>query len=468
MICNTDWSKTCCRPLTDASRIHICRVAPSRNTIGVEVYCAVPDGDCALFVRKRGTESWSEPLAVCRGGVTATDLDEHTEYEFFAACGAEKSAVGIARTGDVPGTVVNYLHPEDTRYAFSGQHLCTPSLLRHPDGYLLASMDVFGRRTPQNLTLIFRSDDGGKTWYHLTELFPCFWGKLFYHRGAVWMLATSTEYGDLLIGRSDDGGKTWGTPTVLARGSSHWQYPGWHKSAMPVISHGGRLWTGIDYGSWSCGGHRSALLSAKEDADLLRAESWHITPPLAYDPTWQGSVEGDCRGFLEGNAVVLPDGGIADILRYTTDRGTPNHGLVPILRGNAGDPDQSLTFDRYVPFPGNLSKFDILFDGVSGYYYSVINRICDGGQPAARNLLSLMRSVDLTAWDVVADLLDYRHDDAQTVGFQYVSFLFDGDDLLFLSRTAWNGAKSYHDNNYITFHRVPNFRTLKNKGESTL
>lgn len=155
-------------------------------------------------------------------------------------------------------------------------------------------------------------------------------------------------------------------------------------------------------------------------------------------------------------------------MRYTTDRGTPNHGLVPILRGNVGDPDQPLTFDRYVPFPGNLSKFDILFDGVSGYYYSVINRICDDGQPAARNLLSLMRSVDLTAWDVVADLLDYRHDDAQTVGFQYVSFLFDGDDLLFLSRTAWNGAKSYHDNNYITFHRVPNFRTLKNKGESTL
>ena len=94
MICNTDWSKTCCRPLTDASRIHICRVAPSRNTIGVEVYCAVPDGDCVLFVRKRGTGSWSEPLAVCRGGVTATDLDEHTEYEFFAACGAEKAQSG--------------------------------------------------------------------------------------------------------------------------------------------------------------------------------------------------------------------------------------------------------------------------------------------------------------------------------------------------------------------------------------
>ena len=106
MICNTDWSEICYRPLTDTSCIHICRVAPSRNAIRVEVHCTVPDGNCVLSIRKRGTEAWSKPLAADRGGVTFTNLEEHTEYEFFAACEAGKSAVGIARTGDVPGTVV--------------------------------------------------------------------------------------------------------------------------------------------------------------------------------------------------------------------------------------------------------------------------------------------------------------------------------------------------------------------------
>ena len=35
-----------------------------------------------------------------------------------------------------------------------------------------------------------------------------------------------------------------------------------------------------------------------------------------------------------------------------------------------------------------------------------------------------------------------------------------GDDLLALSRTAFNGAHSFHDSNFITFHRISNFRTL--------
>ena len=39
-------------------------------------------------------------------------------------------------------------------------------------------------------------------------------------------------------------------------------------------------------------------------------------------------------------------------------------------------------------------------------------------------------------------------------------FLFDGSDLLYLSRTAFNGAQNFHDNNYLTFDRVSDFRNL--------
>ena len=77
-----------------------------------------------------------------------------------------------------------------------------------------------------------------------------------------------------------------------------------------------------------------------------------------------------------------------------------------------------------------------------------------------RNLLSLLVSEDLTQWRVAADLLDFRDSDPQQVGFQYVDFEMEGDDILFLCRTALNGAHNFHDANYSTFHRIPQFRTL--------
>ena len=462
MNCKTLWSYERYLPALGYEKgIYICRIVPMSHELRLDF---IGDGSEAYEVcyRKQaeGEDAWRSVVTVCSPTILR-GLDEGEEYTFYVRSQKGKSMPGLARTGTAYGTVVNYLHPEDGKYAFSGHHLCTPSLLKHPNGYLLASMDVFGRSTSQNLTLIFRSDDGGESWYHYSELFPCFWGKLFLHNGDVYMLSTSTEYGDLLIGKSSDGGKTWDNPTVLLRGSCNSQAAGWHKSAMPIIEHRGRLWTGIDYGAWAIGGHANALLSVACDADLLEAENWCISEPVPDDPAWSGSVEGDTRGFLEGNAVVLPNGEIANVLRYQTDKGTPNCGLIPILRGSCDRPDQKLVFEKYVPFMGNLSKFDILFDDVSGYYYSVVCRIYNPEKPVSRNLLSLLRSRDLEQWELVCDLLDSREEDAQKVGYQYVSFLFDGEDLLYLSRTACNGAKSFHDNNYITFHRLPNFRNIK-------
>ena len=57
------------------------------------------------------------------------------------------------------------------------------------------------------------------------------------------------------------------------------------------------------------------------------------------------------------------------------------------------------------------------------------------------------------------DLLDFRTCNEKEVGFQYVDFEFDGDDIIFLCRTALNGAANFHDSNYSTFHRISAFRT---------
>ncbi|MCB1128074.1 MAG: SGNH/GDSL hydrolase family protein, partial [Verrucomicrobiae bacterium] len=63
-------------------------------------------------------------------------------------------------------------------------------------------------------------------------------------------------------------------------------------------------------------------------------------------------------------------------------------------------------------------------------------------------------------WDVNSVLL--HHPDPVNHGFQYVEWLFDGDDLIVASRTAYDdglgGAHNNHDANFLTFHRVEDFR----------
>ena len=71
-----------------------------------------------------------------------------------------------------------------------------------------------------------------------------------------------------------------------------------------------------------------------------------------------------------------------------------------------------------------------------------------------------MVSDDLENWRVAADLIDRRDEDPRFIGFQYVDYFFEGDDLIFVCRTAMNGAHSFHDSNYQTFHRVKYFRAL--------
>ncbi len=453
-----NWSYERYRPaIHENDSIYINRTVPGDGEIRIFHNSSVEN---EVFYRmKDGGECWSHiQSASCYAVISG--LENGIDYEYYIKSGERESLHGFARPGNVPGAVVNYLSMYDPKYKFSGQYICTPCILSHPDGYLLASMDLYDKGAPQNLTLIFRSDDGGENWYHFTEIFPCFWGTLFLHRGEVYMLGTSTEYGDLLVGKSEDGGKTWPSPVVLQRGACNRSGPGWHKSSGHVTEYRGRLWCAIDYGSHALGGHASSLASVSADSDILNPDRWTFTEPLPYDPSWPGASVGDTRGFIEGNAIESPDGKIYNFLRYNIDKGTPNFGLAGMLRADADNPEAPLSFYKFVPFPGNHSKFDVLRDDLTGKYYSIVSRIYSADLPKARNLLSLVSSKDLLSWDVVCDLIDYRDYAPKYYGFQYVSFIICGEDILYLCRTAANGAHTYHDSNYITFHRIKNFRSL--------
>ena len=452
------WSYRPYKPLLrDVGDIYICRIAPSENAIHFE-WLDIGEAEYSVFYRVRNVGDF-----ICCGKSKCTEfnivnLETNTDYEFYIESGEKKSLIRLARTGKTVGTVVNYLHPDDEAYSFSGRYLCSPSLVRHPDGFLLASMDLFAGAHPQNLTLIFRSDDNGETWHYVSELRPCFWGKMFIHNGGLYMLSCSTEYGDLLIGKSIDGGKTFSAPVCLLRGSNGKNdNDGIHKNPQNIFVHNGRLYNTLEWGSWANKeySHAAMVMSCNLNDDLLIPKNWSFTPPRKFDPDFAPEVSHlpHRTMTIEGTLVTDRKNRLLNVMRFGGDR------CVLAYEVNTQNPEAMLEYSHCITFPANLSKFMIKYDAVSKKYYSIVSRLHETIN-TCRNLLSLMASDDLENWYVIADLLDYSNQDPEKIGFQYVDFEMEGEDLIFLCRTAMNNAHNFHDSNYSTFHRIQNFRKI--------
>lgn len=447
------WSYAPYKPLMrDVGDIYICRVVPFENKIHFE-WLENSEEKYSIYYRKRGEENFVLYSTVSGNECDIEKLETETDYEFYVESGDKKSLVRLARTGKSIGTVVNYLHPDDEAYSFSGKYLCSPSLVRHPDGFLLASMDVYGGGYPQNLTLIFRSDDDGESWHYVSELMPCFWGKMFIHKGELYMLSVNTEYGDLLIGKSSDGGKTFGAPVTLLRGSNGKRgNAGVHKNPQNIFRHNGRIYESLEWGTWGDSAHNMSafhaamVMSCDENDDLLKPESWSFTEPVLCP---YNKAE-----HIEGTLVADRSGKLFNIMRM----GNREQKAV-VHEVDAQNPDAPLKLSRLMKFPAHHSKFMIKYDSVSDKYYSIGTRIY-AGNGLNRNLLSLMVSDDLENWSVATDLYDFRGVDDEHIGLQYVDFEFEGDDIIYLCRTAFNNAHNYHDSNYSNFHRIKDFRNL--------
>jgi hypothetical protein len=203
------------------------------------------------------------------------------------------------------------------------------------------------------------------------------------------------------------------------------------------------------------------MLSAPVGSDLLQAASWTSSNRITPQSSWLG---GQFRGFLEGNAVAAPGGGIVNVLRVHTSKYPERAALIHI------SPDgRTATFDPatdFVAFPGGSKKFTIRFDEQSQRYWALANDVpaVYRGQASVdrtRNTLSLVSSSDLRTWQVERVVL--QHASVSKSGFQYADWQFDGNDLIAAIRTAFREpsgalAASSHDSNYLTFLRIPGFR----------
>ena len=135
-------------PFFDTGEPYLCRVAPDAGRIALE-WLPNGSGEYEVLFREKGEEGFRSAGRTAGTEFVLESLTDGRDYEFCVASDKGRSRVRLGKCGRAVGTVVNYLHPEDDAYLFSGKALCSPSLVRLPDGTLLASMDVFRADWPQ-------------------------------------------------------------------------------------------------------------------------------------------------------------------------------------------------------------------------------------------------------------------------------------------------------------------------------
>ena len=378
-------------------------------------------------------------------------------------------------------------------------YLGSPSLVRLPDGVLLATHDYFGLRgCPRNhegeesLTSVYRSEDDGQSWVNVTHIMNCYWSSLFLHNSSVYILGTSQQYGSIMIRRSDDGGFTWshpadGTSGLLFKGGYYHEPPNYHCAPVPVTVHNGRVYKAFedcDPLEWGVG-FQACVISAPVEADLLDTSNWTMSNKLPFDPAWAPEEWEDrsLPGWREGNVVADPDGQLWDVMTF--EAGALMAEKSPRIK--ILDDGKRITFDPvtgFFDFPGSKAKFSIRRDPVTGKYLSLVNNLADpellrkmvagelgsqqyrGKHPfRQRNVVSLTVSDDLWNWRVVRVLMRDESGlppeaSILLTGFQYVDWQFDQDDIIYLVRTGYRGAHNFHDSNRIIFRVLKNFRDL--------
>lgn len=353
---------------------------------------------------------------------------------------------------NVPGTVVAHSP------AASGVYLGTPSIVILSNGTYLASHGQFGAEKEK--ISVYESKDKGLTWTKIAG-FKGFWSGLFVHKNVLYIMGVDEKFGNAIIRKSLDGGHTWTSPNDEKSGLLRPMdvEKGYHTSAVSVLVANGRIWRPFEVaskkGKW--GNFEALIFSASLEADLLDAKSWTTSIRMAVDTAWGQEY----NTWLEGGAVLSKDGHVLNILRVN-NREEEYAAIIHV-----SDDGLNLSFNPekdFIKFPGGCKRFVIRYDEKSKRYWSLSNWIPEEFKghniERTRNTLALISSKDLKNWVVHSVIL--QDDNIEKSGFQYVDWLVENDDIILLSRTAFfdgeNFADSQHNANFITFHRIKDFR----------
>lgn len=369
---------------------------------------------------------------------------------------SSRCLAGIVQSSDtlLPGIVIH------NSPAITHNYVGSPSIVIMPDGTYIASHDYFGNRLSD--TYVYRSEDRGNSWTQIAELKSLTWATLFNRGNELYLIGIAPKstigYGDFVVRKSLDCGRSWTKPADEKSGLIRCGF--YHCAPVPVVCHEGRYWRAMENmgQDWGWGPFSALMTSIPCKADLLDAGQWTLSNEIKFCSSWKAGA----TAWLEGNAVVAGNGEVKDILRVA-------YGPDDVAAMASVSPDGTkLSFNfhtDFIRFPGGAKKFTIRYDKKSRKYWTLSNFVLskdrhESDNGGIRNTLVLMNSDDLRTWCISDTLLTC--DKPELYGFQYADWQFDGNDIIFVSRTAWKDASGnpprQHDANYLTFHRVRNFR----------
>lgn len=328
----------------------------------------------------------------------------------------------------------------------------------------------FGDYKAGNQIRVLLSDDKGRSWRETPARIPMMHEILFKAGESLYMIGHS---GRLLITRSDDNGETWSEPAVLC------PEPRWHQSCTAVDVYDGKVT--LVYEKWVAEKHKwpgvgPVLMQAREDTDLTDPSNWKFSELYNPDDDMEAARPSGipvnapgAPGMLETNVIRVHNPAnpfydatgksVALLARAST--GFPDIGVM--LKGYERE-DGSLAIGRFrknegevyfVHIPGGDLKFHILYDPESRLYWLLHSQI--DGRMNYRRRLALSYSPDLLRW-TFAGLVAVGPTDHSAR--HYATMIQDGDDLFIVSRSGDERARTAHDGNIVTFHRIKDFRKL--------
>lgn len=386
----------------------------------------------------------------------------------------------------------------------------SPGIARLEGGRLVATWNLGepGLKNGEPTGRISTSDDHGLTWTP-RGVFPFVHARPFVAGKSVYVLGQS---GDLMVVRSDDDGITWSKAAKLSDGRQ------WHQSACNVHYANGCVYLAMErlvshkIKGWPCGELAPVLMRGKLDTDLTVRANWTFASELSFRDTIpnierdpeidffgapfypaaypSGSMPAPHRpshpiGWLETNVVQFkdpdhiwfdPKGKTFHLWARAHTGGTGYAAMAKVVENDDGSMTTMLETvpsekkELFVPCPGGQMRFHILYDEPTKLFWLLSSQATDSmtradrldaerfGLPNnERQRLQLHFSKNMIDWcfagivAIGASPKESRH---------YASMAIDGDDLVVLSRSGDARAKSAHDGNLITFHRIKNFRSL--------
>lgn len=241
---------------------------------------------------------------------------------------------------------------------------------------------------------------------------------------------------------------------------------------------------------YKCG--NLCVVSAAIDADLMSADSWVMSTPVAEMFTdayktetgvLQTGYTGSSVEWEEASVLKGKDGNIYVVYRQNKAVGYANVYKLSKDGRTLSYTNEcngvTLAKKSLIEIPSSIARHLIKYDESTGLYISFMNVNTVMKDPATsyiyaqtqRNGLYLCISEDLVNWTVLDTVLVDRQM-VNTVlsgaihGFQYVDFEIIGDDIYFVVReTVGETINNFHEAPEMTFYILTDYRSMVTKGE---